>query len=622
MENNRHRIELPTFTPPIIIVGRQHPCYTDITKSHSRQAIQVLDDLNQSITPSERWQTLQRALHLSSHDNIELHNNEISIGMDKALCLKLGYAAVTTQKDAIYVPKEIVLICRCLIQVFKCSSEHRLRSFQHVGVTELIPLLIQIWTSIIPKKIKKELQSSENNEGLLSIIRIIRVFSKLIPAKSILINYLNGAFLGHLLRDILIWIREPNLSILYSSPEVLWEAMGLIKDLTFRSQTADKEVLIRLEEGILLETISVCCENMKSLHPRIQEWCTSVIWNLVLDRSICQILLSKDFGKVNKDKEENIILVGLLQVLKDDCINEKKTAISLKIRRNTISAIGNIVVDSRHHKILFQNAGTASSSSLIPRLINLVENDLDPVVRRRAMRTIRCLAFSTDITTKFLVEEENLSSFLVDVISRNPLDDDENDRDMLVQACQTVIALRESIKAEDWSHLQKALVQQIETTSFTKIMSAAIQCLVECMRKNSSARSPSSEIFWKRLEISVSNNSEMHTHISSLLVILARIERRMVDFANENFENQSILTSTPVVNTVTTILLESGASKEDSRNQALEAVLILTENERNKRPLAENDRLLSGLVALCLMQPDPKKKDSIKQVILQLVPEI
>jgi hypothetical protein len=38
--------------------------------------------------------------------------------------------------------------------------------------------------------------------------------------------------------------------------------------------------------------------------------------------------------------------------------------------------------------------------------------------------------------------------------------------------------------------------------------------------------------------------------------------------------------------------------------------------------LPKHDRLLSGLVSLCLMQPDQKNKDSIKQVILQLVPEI
>ncbi|MGK3744380.1 MAG: hypothetical protein ACI8RD_000373 [Bacillariaceae sp.] len=43
MEYNRHRTELPTLTPSGIIVGGQHPCDIDIAKSHSRQAIQILD---------------------------------------------------------------------------------------------------------------------------------------------------------------------------------------------------------------------------------------------------------------------------------------------------------------------------------------------------------------------------------------------------------------------------------------------------------------------------------------------------------------------------------------------------------------------------------------------------
>ena len=561
---------------------------------------------------------MQRALLLFSHDIVELHDYEINLGIDNALCLKLGYVVVTTQ--SIYVSKEIVLICQCLLQVFKCSSAHRLRSFRHVGITELLPLLIQLWTSIIQSKIEIERQSSEHDEGLISIVRVLRVFSKLIPAKSSLINYLQGAFLGHLLRDMLVWMNEPNSSILYSSIEVLWETLGLVKDLTFRSQTGDKEILLRLEEGILLKIISECCERINTLHPRIQEWCSSVIWNLALDPSIRQNLMFKNAGNENRDG--NIILGGLLQVLIHHSSHDRKSGLSLKIKRNAISALGNIVSDPRNHKILFQNAVTASSSTLLPRLIHLVETDSDPVVRRRAMRTIRCLAFSTDSTTKSVVENENLSSFLVNVISRSSLHDDENDHDMLVQACQTVIALGGSIKVEAWSHLEKALVQQIETTTFTKIISAAIQCLIECMRNNPSARSPSSEMFWKRLEMSVSNSPEAHIHISSLVVMLAKIEKRSEGFAAENIENPSILTTTPVVNTVTIMLLESGLSKEDSRNQALEAVLILAENEPNRRPLAENDRLLSGLVSLCLMQPDQKNKDSIKQVILQLVPEI
>ena len=208
-------------------------------------------DLNQSITSSERRQVLQRALRLFSHEVGELHDYETNLGIDKALCLKLGYVVVTTPSG--YITKEIVLICRCFTEIFKCSSTNRLRSFRQVGITELLPLLIQLWTNIIQSKSAIERRSSELDDGLVWIVRLLRIFSKLIPAKSYFINYLRGAFLGNLLRDILFWINEANLSNSHSSTEVLWVTLGLVKDLTFRSRTEDKQMLLHLEGEIFFK---------------------------------------------------------------------------------------------------------------------------------------------------------------------------------------------------------------------------------------------------------------------------------------------------------------------------------------------------------------------------------
>ena len=103
---------------------------------------------------------------------------------------------------------------------------------------------------------------------------------------------------------------------------------------------------------------------------------------------------------------------------------------------------------------------------------------------------------------------------------------------------------------------------------------------------------------------------------------IAKLEKRLDLIESRNLSNPSILTKKPVVNAITTMLSESDTSQEYARNQSLEIVSILMENESNKRPLAENDKLLSGLVALCLLQPGLKTKDSAKNIILQLVPEI
>jgi hypothetical protein len=563
---------------------------------------------------------LQRALHLFSHDNVELHDVEMNLGIDKALCLKLGYVVVTTQ--SICISKEVVLICKCLREILKCSSTNRLRSFRHVGATELLPLLIQLWTSIIQSKIERESRSSEFDDGLISIVRVLRVYSKLIPAKSYLINYLQGAFLGQLLRDMLLWINEPSSSILYSSTAVLWETLGLVKDLTFRLRIDDKKILMFLEGEILFSIISASFERIKGFHPRFQEWCTAVIWNLVLDPPICQNLLSKTIG--DGKQVGNVIVEGLLQVLIQHSTSGKNSGLSLKIKRNATSALGNIISDSKNHTFLFQNRCGTKLSALIPQLVCSAQEDSDPVIRRRAMRTIRCLAGSMDIGAKCFVHNGDLPSFLIDIISQKGMHEDENYHDMLIQACQTVIALKESINVEVWSQLQIALLQRIENTTCTNIIPAAVLCLSTCMSKNPIARSPScfSIKFWNNLERLVSTSSKVHDAVSGLLVAIAKMEKLSGSIEAQELENPSILTKTPVINTLTTILLESEFGKEHARNQALEVILILSENGSNKRPLAGNERLLSGLVTLCLMKPDSEIKDSAKIIILQLVPEI
>jgi hypothetical protein len=320
----------------------------------------------------------------------------------------------------------------------------------------------------------------------------------------------------------------------------------------------------------------------------------------------------------------NVIVNGLLQVLIQHSTSCKNSGLSLKIKRNATSALGNIISDSKNHSFLFQNRCETKLSALIPQLVCSAQDDSDPVIRRRAMRTIRCLAGSMDIGVKNFVQNGNLPSFLIDIISQKGMHEDENYHDMLIQACQTVIALKESINAEVWCQVQVALLQRIEDTTCTNVIPAAALCLSISMSKNPILRSPScfSAKFWNNLERLVSTSSKVHAAVSDLLVAIATMENHLGSIEAQELENPSILTKTPVINTLTTILLESESGKEDARNQALEVVLILSENGSNKRLLAGNERLLSGLVTLCLMQPDSEIKDSAKRIILQLVPEI
>lgn len=561
---------------------------------------------------------MQRALHLFSHDNVELHNVEINLGIDKALCPKLGYVAVNVQGP--YVSKEAILICRCFTEVYKCSSANQLRSFRHVG-PKLLPVLIELLQNYMMNGNDGGMRSREFDMGLASIFRVLRIFAKLAPAKSFLINYSQGAFLESLLREVHIWTNNPTNSSILSS-ELWWEILGLIKDLTFRSRTDDKNKLLHLEGDILFRILSDCFNKLPIFHPQFQEWCTAIIWNLVLDPPICQKLLSKSFP--DGQQFGNTIAESLLAVLIQHSAHGKNSSLSLKIKRNATSALGNIFSDSRTHAIVLKHRKGAKLTTLIPQLACSAQQDLDPVIRRRAMRTIRCISSSSIIEAKDLMKKANLVPFLIDIISRKQTHEDENDHDMLIQACQTVVALKDWIKADDCAQLQGALVELIRNATNTAVIPSAACCLSVCLKESPVAPNTTSFPikFWDNLERLVSTSCKVHGAISELLNTFVTMEEKPRAAGFQEQESLSILTSTPVVNALTTILVESKSDEAKAANQALHIIQTLAANKSNKRPLAENERLLSGLVNLCLLQPESEMKDLAKQIILELVPEI
>jgi hypothetical protein len=586
--------------------------------------------LNQSISPSERFQAAQLALSTFNHDHVEIHDYEMSLGADKVLCLKIGYAVVTNNKSdrlSVSFCDEIGMLCHCLTQIYKCNLESRLRSFRHLGATEILPLLVQIWTDIYSSQAMKANQNRQSNSDggdsqnvaiarlALSVIQLLRVYSKLTPAKPVLLRYNNYTFIGTMLKTVLRWLESDE------SSSVFWEVLGFVKDLTCRVAPADKQGILHIEGAIMLKIWHNCCSRTNELHPRIQEWFTAVVWNMVLDPSSCEVL----FLGVGGD-ERGSVVEGLIKTLMFHSTNSKKSGLSTKIKRNAISALGNIAADPYNHTFLFRNPRITNSLTLLPRFINLVNDDPDSVVRRRAMRTMRCLASSQDAKTKAAVQNENLPPFLVEVIARNVSHDDENDHDMQIQACQTAIVLIDDWTPEDRTNMEKALARRIETTTITKLISACSQCLVDCLKTRPSAHVPDvyfTEMFWTRLENAVSVSSECHVPVSRLL--LEMIKRENLNKAAEGSASEQIpstLTIPPVINTLTVMLSEPDSSREESRNNALDTVILLVENENNKRPLAENEGLLSGLVNMCLMQPGPSNKTAAKRVILELVPAI
>lgn len=458
------------------------------------------------------------------------------------------------------------------------------------------------------------MESLDHQRMLESSTNVLRVYAKLDSAKSRMINYGHGHWLERIFQFLFANLQKPETD----RQVILFDCLGLIKDLTFRAGAGQKEALLQIGDGIFYHVLLIGAKTSQDEDGKFVEWFTAVIWNLALDKKSCSYLFRGD----NNDSQLIFprALVKILETRNDD---KAPSALSTKIKRNAISALGNMLSDNPFQNLLLRPERTDSSLKIFPILMKLVEQESDSIVRRRTMRTVRCLVAAYGEGIGEYVSKEELVSFLIDSISLDGLQDDDNDRDMLLQACQAVHILTETgFVATAWPSLETALLERVENNTDAKLSIALYECLKACVMKSPWRRGSScfSEMFWKRLESTAATCSESHIVIAELLLEMARLDSATKSGSPGN--RPSWLAQPAVVNSLSSVLTTSAPELEEARNKALDVVLLLMENDYNKRPLAENEVLLSALVELCLLQPGPKKKHLAKQVILDLVPEL
>lgn len=566
--------------------------------------------LDHAVAPVERSTTLNQALRTFSHNNLSLHDYEMSLGVDKSLCSKLGYLASKRPMSE----DEIILICKCLCQVYQCSTEYRKRSFRSIGASELFPLLAQTWNNLLSDMKRVMFQDSTTGLVLLQLVQVFRIFAKLEIANLYLVYFDEGRWLS----NIILFIRTYCDQALGSNGHgLLHEMLGLIKDLTFRSAVPQRKEMISLERGCLMQVLFMCCTQEVTTTSKITEALSAIVWNLALEKSTREMLLFRE------GRQTSVVTDFLLTILAENSSprNNEDSNTSLRAKRNAISAIGNIFADEQNHKFLCSSEHTKTERHDLRTLLKQVGKDCDSVVRRRAMRTIRCLTQSKDPEMRKLIRKEEIILLLVDSISRNISHDDENDRDMQLQALCAVGNMTEAFSETDWPLVETTILQRIETTTDPKLINGACKCLFECISKSPWKRGSScfSEMFWMRLETAVSSSNDCHGSVSMLIFVLAEAENEKKDMKTNQ---TSVLVSPFVLKCVTTMLEAAGNHNEKSRNRALDSIFVLAEIETNKRRMADNEELLSGLVNFCLLQPQQSTRRRAKEMILQLVPEL
>ncbi|CAB9527591.1 expressed unknown protein [Seminavis robusta] len=484
---------------------------------------EILQAISRTVPQAERHQVLESSLQFLSHEDTALHDYEVDMGADRALCLQLGYLDMLqtssptnnnnnnnnhTQQsrmnnynnDTVTDVSEQILICWCLTRIYQCSREQRLRSFQEIGLSDLVPILTKILKRCISTNSAAD--NSNNNswknhgralsqhmDMMVPVLRILRIFAKLDgPVKSDLLRWKNGRLVTVLV-DILATHSNNNdsensfdndnnnnhpaaLLVDNNSNQVrggvedenhfirqsvvAMESFGVLKDLSFRLDNNDKEYMYRFLRNTLIQySLSASCGSNNgddgtrprvvhaSLHGKLLESVAAMLWNFATAPK-----LSFEMA------QQSILLKSLGLLLQYTGSSSLAAEEVVKIKRNALSAFGNLVAAlTREYRgmVLLTSptraadeersnaAAFRSQDWILPTFSRLLRYESDKDIQRRAMRTIRCLA-ARAWGREFLWEGSDVKGCLTLVLNDSNAVFDVSTR---IQACETMLNLTE-----------------------------------------------------------------------------------------------------------------------------------------------------------------------------------
>ena len=501
-----------------------------------------------------------------------MHNYELDLGAANALCLKLGYILMqNSQSNEFYM--EVEMLCASLKMVYGCSVERRIHSFRDIGCTELLPLLVQVLTIA-------DIQAG-SSQAILQALHVVRVFSKLDIAKSYLVNCPN---LWTALVQI-IWSLESNegnnwIVLEKDAESVQLEILGVVKDLCFRTSDRDKQVVYNAK-GL---TPTLLHFGRKETARRLREYVAAIWWNLAMSSNVGHEMAKND---------------EVLQSLQNLMLPNE----TVKTRRNAVSSIGNLATVPINHEALLSH----QDGALVECLVAAAKNEDDTDSRRRAMRTLRCLCSGKAAHT--LRIRSDFCEFLSSAAQNDV------DRDTRIQAleCIAYIAADGEAMAKIGDGIKTALIGTIENSNESKLTVAACKTLSVCLSEADPTARAFSTAFYAKLATAATESldGESHQNVANVLSLVA-----VTDGFAEKVPPSSFL------NLLAVLLSPVGPDFEASRGVAWAAIKALADVDSNKRPLAEDEGLLTALVNFVMATGQADKKDEAKSLILKLIPEL
>ena len=373
-----------------------------------------------------------------------------------------------------------------------------------------------------------------------------------------------------------------------SPPSPLWpHGLGLMKDLMFRAKSTEKEAMYKEWMDHVIHALP----NEDCTEPA-----TACLWNWAVQESIALRMA---------------VHVRLWATL----ARCQPTFTSLGAQRNTLSTVGSIlsVCSSRLEKV--PSPVATHSTWTMDFLIQNLES-VDGDLRRRAVRTIRCLSvcpWGREMLQQHFGDRNKLFQRLTRTLTNQEEQDDTR-----VQVCLTMSNWLPHLH-QNWSHvgpyIEHSLVTIIQDKKTTdKVIMHSIQVLSTCVEFSPWKRGSGclSEEFFARIHDVLKDHATDQEYHNLMVALL----RQIVNKTN-NEPGQPVLANAKVVDILALLLSEF----ENSTTVAVETLKEVVQHEAIRKYCVEHDTLLTHLVNVCIVSSGERKAQA-KSLLVSLVSDL
>lgn len=513
----------------------------------------------------DRLGALLKVKNALSLEDRSVHQLVLDAQVDKKLFLQLGYELQCRQIDA----RSAGLVCECMYLLYhSMSQEQRKKSFH--SLREHLPCVMNAWRLV------------DKPQQRLAV-QILRLAAKVKDDKVKKRLIYSGTAMSMIKFIPTVEDQEDRIAL-----------HGLLKDLVFRADDKDKEYLYQETSDLVLTSCFDPCL-------AVVESSSAVLWNWSVHAGL---------GDRLGQRQEFWTAMATMRSIEN-------TKDSIAIHRHLASILGTMVASSTDvvPPLLFHQ------NWVVPHVVEVMQKEEDADLRRRTMRLLRCLA-SRDWGRDFLEKSTPCVSDLVAIVLK-VLRNAKDDADTRIQSCQTasiLLSAPNSQCASMFPVLETILIEIMEEMqSDDKLVLVACQTLHTCLTSSPWTRGSGcfSMSFYERVLAALQRNiatPSYHLAISRLLLQITR--------ESASAGTVSSLVKDHVLDTIALLLSSVGPDFDESKANAVDTTVLLHDDNQSKRSLAENERLVSSLVNFCLHEDNQNKRAKVKQIILNLIPEL